>query len=328
LLAFSRLQVLSIRPLDLNEVVSHLAKMLRRLLGEDIAMHLDFAPDRLFFNGDAGMIEQVVMNLAVNARDAMPGGGELRIATSSEVRARRAMESRTEEAQPQPVVCLTVTDTGTGIAPEILPKIFEPFFTTKEVGKGTGLGLATVFGIVQQLQGWIEVESELGRGTTFRVCLPRMAATSPPDADPGQQTNRVGRGRGEVILLVEDEEIVREVSVRALTRQGYRVLAASDGQEALKLWAAHRAEIDLLFTDVVMPGGLSGLQLFRQLKAEKPVLRVILASGYNREISGEEMTEGANYLAKPYELEELFHLVRTVLDMASDGRTPRRAVCP
>lgn len=313
LLAFSRLQVIDIRPLDLNEIVTHHAKMLRRLLGEDIAMHLDFARERLFFNGDSGMIEQVVMNLVVNARDAMPGGGNLTIATGAELRIGRTADSRSEETRPGPFVRLTITDTGTGIPPEVLPKIFEPFFTTKEVGKGTGLGLATAFGIVQQHQGWIEVESEPGRGTVFRIYLPRIAV--PAKSPPAGRASAPGRGRGETILLVEDEPAVRDIGIRALIGQGYHVLAATDGNSALETWRAHRGEIVLLLTDVIMPGGMSGLQLARQLQADKPALKVIYMSGYSREIAGKELPSESNfhYLAKPYELEELFHLVEATL---------------
>ena len=320
LLAFSRLQVINIRPLDLNEVITHLAKMLRRLLGEDIAMQLDFAPERLYFNGDAGMIDQVIVNLAVNARDAMPAGGTLRIATGSEVRVGRTADPLSAQVRPAPFVCVTISDTGNGIPPDVLPRIFEPFFTTKEVGKGTGLGLATAFGIVQQHHGWIEVESESGRGTTFRIWLPRLADA--PET-PGEEASLPpARGRGEVILLVEDEPAVREVGLKALRGQGYRVLAATNGQTALDIWAAHRHEIVLLLTDLIMPGGVSGLQLARQLQAEKPTLRVVYTSGYSREIAGKELAddEGVNYLAKPYELEKLFRIVREALDGRHSGQ--------
>jgi two-component system cell cycle sensor histidine kinase/response regulator CckA len=314
LLAFSRLQVINIRALDLNEVVTQLGKMLRRVLGEDIAIQLDFAPQRLVFNGDAGMMEQVVINLAVNARDAMPAGGTLRITTGSEKCVARTPEKLTAPALPAAYVCLTVSDSGTGIAPEILSKIFDPFFTTKEVGKGTGLGLATAFGIVQQHHGWIDVQSEPGRGTTFRIYLPMREGD--PEAEPEHSTIMPARGQGEVILLVEDEPAVREVGLKALRAQGYRVVAATNGQNALDIWSTHRQEIVLLLTDVIMPGGITGLQLARRLQAEKPSLRVIYTSGYSREIAGKElaMDEGINYLAKPYELEKLFHIVHAALD--------------
>ena len=320
LLAFSRLQVINIRPLDLNEVVTHLAKMLRRLLGEDIAVQLDFAPERLYFNGDASMVDQVIVNLAVNARDAMPAGGTLRIATGSEVRVGRTSDPLTDQVRPAPFVCLTISDTGSGIPPDVLPRIFDPFFTTKEVGKGTGLGLATAFGIVQQHHGWLEVESEPGRGTTFRIWLPRLAGVT--EAPDEETSLRPARGRGEVILLVEDETSVREVGLKALRGQGYRVLAATNGQTALDIWAAHRHEIVLLLTDLIMPGGISGLQLARQLQTEKPTLRVVYTSGYSREIAGKElaMDEGVNYLAKPYELDKLFRIVRDALDGRHSGQ--------
>ncbi len=322
LLAFSRLQVSSIRPLDLNEVVTNLGKMLRRLLGEDIAMHLDLAPGQLVFNGDAGMMEQVVLNLVVNARDAMPAGGSLRIATCSE---RRPGREAPAPAEISSWLCLSVSDTGTGIPPEVLPKIFEPFFTTKEVGKGTGLGLATVFGIVQQHHGWIDVESKPGLGTTFRIFLPQQhgALTDPS----GQEAPAPALGHGEVILLVEDEPAVREVGVKVLGRQGYKVLSAENGRMALDLWSVHRSEVALLLTDMVMPGGVSGLELARRLQAEKPSLRVIYTSGYNREIAGDEeaMRQGMNYLAKPYEIDRLFLLVREVLD-APAASAPVRQV--
>ncbi|HEY8994772.1 MAG TPA: PAS domain S-box protein [Lacunisphaera sp.] len=320
LLAFSRLQVINIRALDLNEVIGHLGKMLRRVLGEHISMQMDFAPDRLVFNGDAGMIEQVVINLAVNARDAMPGGGVLRIATGTETCLPRTPDKLVEQTTPGDFVRLTISDAGSGISPEVLPKIFDPFFTTKEVGKGTGLGLATAFGIIQQHHGWIEVDSELGRGTTFRIYLPKLEAS--PDENPEGSAAKPARGSGEVILLVEDEPSVRDVGLKALRGQGYRVLAATNAQTALEIWSAHRQEITLLLTDVIMPGGVTGLQLAHQLQMEKPSLRVVYTSGYSREIAGKElpMDEGVNYLAKPYELEKLFQIVRDALDGRHSGK--------
>jgi two-component system cell cycle sensor histidine kinase/response regulator CckA len=326
LLAFSRLQVISIRALDINEVVTHLGKMLRRVLGENIAIHLDLASERLVFNGDAGMIEQVVINLAVNARDAMPAGGTLRISTGSEMRVAPGADPQGERVGAAPFICLTVSDTGLGIPADVLPKIFEPFFTTKEVGKGTGLGLATAFGIVQQHHGWIDVNSELGKGTTFRIYLPRLAGE--PELAVAADVVQSKPGRGEVILLVEDEPSVRDLGLKALRAQGYRVLAATNGETAAEIWASHRDEIVLLLTDVIMPGGVTGLQLARQLLAEKPSLRVVYTSGYSREIAGKElaMDEGVNYLAKPYEVEKLFQIVRDALDGRHSGQPfPKRS---
>ncbi len=314
LLAFSRRQVLRLQDLDLNEVVEQMAKMLRRMVGEDVTMQLDYAPEPLTFHGDAGMLEQVLLNLAVNARDAMPGGGTLRIATRSATRVPPAAAGQTETTALAALVHLSVSDTGTGIAPEILPKIFEPFFTTKEVGEGTGLGLATVFGIVQQHRGWIEVKSEAGRGTTFHVYLPRIAVRSANL--PLEISAPPARGRGETILLVEDEPAVREMGVGALSKYGYKVITATSGAEALALWARHEGKIALLLTDLIMPGGMSGLQLARELMQRNPALRVIYTSGYSPEIAGKElpMKAGVNYLGKPYELSALFRTVRNALD--------------
>ncbi len=317
LLAFSRRQVISISLLDLNEVVTNLSKMLRRVLGEQVTVQLDFAPEKLTFQGDAGMMEQVLVNLAVNARDAMPQGGKLRITTRRETRMPPAGEGVTAKA-PGDFVRLSVGDTGTGILQEFRAKIFEPFFTTKGVGKGTGLGLATVFGIVQQHHGWIEVESEVGRGTTFHIFLPLLAPPPTTRLVGGEagQAARVARGRGELILLVEDEAAVQQIVMQALGRYGYRVLLAGNGPEALKIWAARKTEIALLLTDLIMPEGISGLQLARLLLEENPLLRVVYTSGYSADIAGKElkMTDGVNYLAKPYELDRLFQTVRTALD--------------
>jgi len=297
--------------------------MLRRVLGEQVTVQLDFAPETLTFQGDAGMMEQVLVNLAVNARDAMPQGGTLRITTRRETRVPPATDGAAP-AGPAEFVRLSVGDTGTGIPTEIRAKIFEPFFTTKGVGKGTGLGLATVFGIMQQHHGWIEVESEVGRGTTFHLYLPQLArpSASVPVMEPAQSA-LPARGRGELVLLVEDEAAVQQIVMQALGRYGYRVLQASNGAEALKIWAGRKAEIALLLTDLIMPGGISGLQLARQLMAEKPQLRVVYTSGYSAEIAGKEikLTDGVNYLAKPYELDLLFRTVRLALDR-KQSRSP------
>ncbi len=321
LLAFSRRQVLSTSALDLNEVVTHLTKMLRRILGEHVIMQLDFAPEPLTFQGDAGLMEQVLVNLAVNARDAMPEGGTLKITTRSVTHRPPSTNEQRGPQQSAPYVRLSVGDTGIGILPEIRAKIFEPFFTTKEVGKGTGLGLATVFGIVQQHNGWIEVESEPGHGATFHIYLPRLAVD--PAVVPVPQPVFVPRGRNELVLLVEDEPAVQEMGMQALRRQGYRVVSASNGRAALEVWAQHKDEIALLLTDMIMPEGISGQQLARQLLEEKPALKVIYSSGYNAEIAGKELklTDGVNYLAKPYELERLYRTVRAALD---GTRSPSR----
>ena len=212
---------------------------------------------------------------------------------------------------------MSVSDTGFGIPPEVLPRIFEPFFTTKDIGKGTGLGLATVFGIVQQHQGWINVYSEVGRGTTFRIYLPRLAAKSGPDSGPSELAD--ARGGRETILLVEDEGTLRASMRKALSQLGYRVLESVSGVEAQQVWEQHRHEIDLLLTDLVMPGGLSGKELAERFSKDKPKLKVICTSGYSVEMAARDfpLEEGVNFLAKPFGARKLAQTVREKLDAKS-----------
>jgi PAS domain S-box-containing protein len=314
LLLFSRRQVLQPRDLDLNRVVGSLAEMIGRLIGEDVHLMLRLHPEPLPTRADAGMLDQVLMNLVVNARDAMPSGGSLLIETYA--RELTAAEAATlPDAAPGPYVGLRVRDTGCGISPEILPHIFEPFFTTKEPGKGTGLGLATVYSIVRQHDGFLQVASEPGRGATFEVCLPARAragnhaAPGPASAPP--------RGRAETILLVEDEPAVRALMRQTLERHDYRVLEATHGREALRLWEEHRAAVDLLLTDVVMPEGLGGRELAQRLRASKPGLKVVFISGYSAESGGLgpglRPGEGA-FIQKPCPPERLLEIVRHSLD--------------
>ncbi|MEW6307221.1 MAG: ATP-binding protein, partial [Verrucomicrobiota bacterium] len=314
LLTFSRKQVMQSRALDMNEVVSNASKMLRRLLGEGISLQCEFSPGAAPIQADVGMMEQIVVNLAVNARDAMPSGGQLfirtRIAEFDEAKA--ALNS---DARPGRFVCLEVIDTGTGIPENVLPRIFEPFFTTKEVGKGTGLGLATVYGIARQHHGWVEVASQIGHGTTFRVYLPLNASVT--DGRLREAPQPVVRGGTETILVVEDEPGLRDLARNILSRYGYRVLTAAHGKEALQLWAETRQPIHLLLTDMVMPEGISGWDLAQQLRAQSPALKVIYSSGYSMELLGhrQELQEGINFLAKPYEPAALAKAVRTCLDI-------------
>jgi len=313
LLAFSRRQVMQPRDLDLNEVVTNLAKMLQRIIGEDVRLELHLHPTPLMTHADAGMLDQVLMNLAVNARDAMPKGGRLIIETTA--REFSAAEAAALlDVKPGHYVGLRVSDTGCGIPPEILPRIFEPFFTTKEPGKGTGLGLATVFGIVKQHGGCIQVASEPGRGTTFEVYLPALAETttaaSEAESRPGP------RGGTETILLVEDDADVRLVTRLTLERHGYRVLEAPDGLAALELWRQHRDAVALLLTDLVMPGELDGRELAQRLRADRPQLKVIYTSGYSPELAGRELhsRSGEAFLQKPCPAERLLETVRECLD--------------
>jgi PAS domain S-box-containing protein len=313
LLLISRKQTLQLRDLDLNESINEMTKMLRRTLGENIKLQFKFAMQDLFIHADAGMMDQILMNLAVNARDAMPKGGQLVIETSA-VDFDESVRAHSALARPGSFVCLSVSDTGCGITPENLPRIFEPFFTTKEVGKGTGLGLATVFGIVQQHQGWINVYSEVGHGTTFRVYLPRLAKMS--EQEIRQPVLIPMLGGNETILLVEDDASLRASVRKTLSQLGYRVLEATNGIEALKVWKQDRDEIHLLLTDLLMPGGMTGKQLGKQLLKENPKLKVIYASGYSSEVAGKDfpLKEGVNFLTKPFQAHKLAQTVRNLLD--------------
>jgi signal transduction histidine kinase len=315
LLMFSRKNVMQPMPLDLRKIVAHLSKMLQRLLGEDIALQLSAPQYISLVQGDTGMIEQVLMNLAVNARDAMPRGGTLAISTET-VKIDEAYSQAQPEARPGLFVCLRVTDTGCGMDPATMRRIFEPFFTTKEVGKGTGLGLATVYGIVKQHGGWIEVTSELGRGTTFNVYFPAMG--DPVVGLPTETAETVSEVRGgkETILVVEDEPVLRDLAHVILQDCGYEVLEAGTGSEALKVWNTHEGHVDLLLTDMVMPDGMSGMELAQRLRDTSPELKIIFASGY----SMEELDTGfvrqghAVFIQKPYTHVSLPKAVRECLD--------------
>jgi PAS domain S-box-containing protein len=313
LLLFSRKKTPQRHDLDLNQLTGNMAKMLGRILGEDIALQLKLSPQPMFVHADAGMMDQVLMNLTVNARDAMPKGGQLLVETSA-VEFDESVRAQSATARHGAFVCLSVTDTGCGIPPKILPRIFEPFFTTKDVGKGTGLGLATVFGIVEQHQGWINVYSEVGCGTTFKVYLPRLLTnasqkTAPLAAAPAT----AGK---ETILIVEDERPLRAALQMALSRLGYRILEAPSGGAALKVWQEHRTEISLMLTDLMMPDGMSGKELAQRVLQENPKLKVIYMSGYSAEIADKDLIlqEGINFLAKPFELHKLAKVIRDSLD--------------
>jgi two-component system cell cycle sensor histidine kinase/response regulator CckA len=313
LLLFSRKETLQARDLDLSQSIHHLTKMLRRILGEDIKTEFKFAAQPLFIHADAGMMDQVLMNLAVNSRDAMPKGGKLIIGTSA-VDFDDSIPALSIQSRPGPFVCLSVSDTGCGITSENLPRVFEPFFTTKKADQGTGLGLATVFSIVQQHHGWINVYSEVGHGTTFRIYLPRLAETS---AKILQQAELPAlRGGEETILLVEDDAFLRAAAQKTLSQSGYRVLAAINGTEALEIWKLNRDKIRLLLTDLVLPGGLNGRELGELLLKEEPKLKVIYTSGHGADAAAEDLalTEGVNFIGKPFQAFKLSQTVRRALD--------------
>ena len=313
LLTFSRRQVIQPRRLDLNEVVAQMTKLLQRILGEDISLVANYAASLPDILADTGMMEQILLNLAVNSRDAMPKGGKLTITTSAEI-----LDAEANGQNPGTpaglYVLFTVADTGCGIPPEVLPHIFEPFFTTKDVGKGTGLGLATVHGIVQQHNGRIAVTSEINRGTKFHIHFPAMAdATS--EKKTGTATPALPRG-SETILLVEDESIVSLTISNMLQRLGYTVLLAGSGVEALKVWRTHRNRIQLLLTDIVMPDGMNGYELGRQLQDDNLQLKVVYSSGYtgSHNDKRQTMVEGVNFLQKPYPAQKLAEILRKSLD--------------
>ncbi len=313
LLVFSRRQVMQPRDLDLNDSVTSIAKMLQRIIGEDVGLRMHLHPAPLMTHADPSMLDQVLLNLAVNARDAMPDGGTLLIETSAV-----NVEQPAADVEPGPYVCVTVTDTGGGIAKEVLPRIFEPFFTTKEIGKGTGLGLATTFGIVKQHRGCITVASEPGKGATFRVLLPECRAAAPAaSATP----ERPASGNREVILLAEDEAVVR-ISTRMLLKQcGYTILEAQDGVEALQLWEQNRDRVDLLLTDLVMPNGMTGRQLGRKVRADRPGLPIIYMSGFSPDIAGRdlELQPGEAFLQKPFMANELLRAISASLGSRSSA---------
>ena len=314
LLTFSRKQFIQRKDLDVNVIIHNLAKMLQRLLGEDIALQFSHSPLLPVVHGDTGMMEQIFMNLAVNSRDAMPKGGRLTITTSAVDIDDNYVRQR-PEARTGHFACIAVSDTGRGMDAATMTRIFEPFFTTKEVGKGTGLGLATVYGIVKQHNGWIQCTSTPGEGTTFRVYLPGCGRAL--DADADNPSTAPARGGGEVILVVEDEPELRFMVEKILQNYGYRVLGAGNGIEAQKVWETHKDEIDLLLTDMVMPEGVTGRELAEKLVATKSRLKVIFTSGYSVDLMGKEVAglcEGFNFLQKPYRPQHLAETVRNSLD--------------
>jgi len=312
LLTFSRKQIVQPRVLDLNAIVTNLQDMLARLIGEHIDLRCDCAPHLPQIHADESNMEQVVVNLVVNARDAMAQGGDLQIRTEA-VEVDKAHVARHSQARPGHYVRLSLTDTGCGMDADTLSHIFEPFFTTKEVGKGTGLGLATVYGIVSQQGGWIEVTSEVNQGTDVKIYLPVNEAPSAPS--PGANDAEL-RGGDETILVVEDEPAVREIITQVLRGHGYNVLEAADGPEAINMWADKGPEVDLLVTDIVMPNGLKGNVLADRLRQNKSDLKVIFSSGYSSDFATETapLDERFSFLEKPYKPEVLVRAVRDCLD--------------
>jgi PAS domain S-box-containing protein len=320
LLLFSRPQQVQVHSIDFNELVQNLVKMLRRLIGAHIQMECQLAKIVPRIVADPGMMEQVVLNLAVNARDAMPNGGCL-ILKTTEVRFDSSKTKANPDRRPGWFLCFEVADTGLGMDEHTRRRIFEPFFTTKEPGKGTGLGLATVEGIVKKHEGWIEVDSHPGQGTVFRVYLPAQEA--PAETAVAKPVVSADPGGSENILVVEDEPGVREMLVCMLGRKGYHVLTARTGPEALRTWAESPCRIQMLLTDLVLPGGMGGIELARELRVKYPELKVIFSSGYGPEASSDPSLPSDHvwFLQKPYSSQRLLRIVRECLDAteASDG---------
>jgi hypothetical protein len=309
LLTFSRKQVFQTKILNLNTVLRNLENMLPRMLGEQITLETCYCPGLPPIAADTSMIEQIVMNIMVNSRDAMPKGGRLLVATSA-IEINAAHVRQNPEARTGGFICLTVTDTGCGMEHKVLQRIFEPFFTTKAVGEGTGIGLATVYGIVKQHHGWAEVESEVGVGTTFKIFLPAVhdETAVTPAAAPKSETIYGGK---ETILIVEDEINLLELVRKVLERYQYHILVASSGAEALRVWNEHKGRIDLLLTDMIIPGGMSGSDLATELKKRQPGLKVIFTSGYNSELVGKDFGQGNSaFLPKPYQPQQVARMVR------------------
>ncbi len=314
LLAFSRQQTLQPKVLDITDALTELSHLLRRLIGASIELQIVHSRDLFLVRVDQGQLEQVIINLAVNARDAMPEGGRLMISTRNETRTQ--MEQRGSEIiPPGDFVVIEVADTGTGIPPEILQRIFEPFFSTKEVGSGTGLGLSTVYGIVKQTGGFVFVESEVGKGTTFIIMLPRYHGTRETEAAAAaaDDKRRDLTGAG-TVLLVEDEDAVRLFGSRALRNKGYKVVEAKSGEAALEVLSNYGGTIDLMITDIVMPQ-MDGTQLIRHVRERMPDLKVICISGYAEESFRKRLdtVEDIHFLSKPFSLDQLAGKVKEVM---------------
>ncbi len=321
MLAFSRKQVMQLKPLDVRDTLEHNADVLGRLLGEQVVLNLDIAPALPPIMADPEMFLQILINLAVNARDAMSRGGQFTIRAADATFAAADIPAKSDRKAGR-FVRFSVTDTGCGMDAGTLSHLFEPFFTTKEVGKGPGLGLATVHGIISQHQGWIEVASKPGHGATFDVYLPVTDQAPERPAEPSAPPKL--RGGRETILLVEDEEALRELVRDILAGHGYCVLEAANGVDALSLWQENREKVDLLLTDIAMPHGISGRDLADRLRKEAPRLPVIFSSGYSHEMieRNGDVHQGETCLSKPYNPAQLVETVRQALDGVRKRETP------
>ena len=313
MLIFSRKHPVKFEFLNLNHLVEDMLKMLHHMIGEDIEIHTNLEPDLWTITADQSTLEQIIMNLTVNARDAMPDGGKLIIRTDN-IELNEEMCRAMPESKPGIYVRLTITDTGTGMDEKTLQRIYEPFFSTKGRGKGTGLGLSVVYGIVKEHKGWISIESRLGQGTTFEIFTPAIHIKTSVKREEVERSLEVFRGHGEKILIVEDEESVRRFAERALDRNGYEVFTATSANEALNVFKQKKGEIHLVISDVVLPD-INGLDLVHQLITINPRLNILLSSGYTDHRSHQRLIEKEGYLflKKPYAYLELLEAVKTAV---------------
>jgi len=312
LLAFSRRQTLIPSTFDLNELVTSMEQFLRRTLGEHIEIEWRHADKLWLTHTDKAQVENCLLNLAVNARDAMGGGGKLIVETAN-VTLDEHYAATNREVKPGDYVMLAVSDTGTGMPPDVAARAFEPFFTTKEVGQGSGLGLSMIYGFVKQSGGHVKIYSELGHGTAVKIYLPRAAADARIEASKGEAA-ACEAGAGETILVVEDEEMVRNLAVKLIRGLGYKVIEAKDGTNALDELERH-GDIQLMFSDIVMPGGMSGAQLAAEAKTRRPGLKLLLTSGYPEHAAREgHVPRDIDLLGKPYRKADLALKLREILD--------------
>jgi signal transduction histidine kinase/ActR/RegA family two-component response regulator len=326
MLAFSRKQVMRQQLLEVKETLADTGKMLGQMLGRQVTLRFEVAADLPPILADPDMFQQIIVNLVVNARDAMSSGGQLTIRAGQAAFTAADVSSQAER-RAGPFIRLSVSDTGSGMDNAVVQHLFEPFFTTKEVGKGMGLGLATVHGMVTQHQGWIEVKSEVGKGTTFDIYFPIAARPARKvEAEPAASASSAGK---ETVLIVEDEEMLREMLREILTANGYQVLEAGNGEEAVRLWEENPDRVELLLTDNVLPDGITGLALAAKLREAAPDLPVILSSGCSAEalLADRDAPAGCSFLAKPYRPAQLVQAVRQALD-AGKATPPLAASAP
>jgi len=317
LLAFGRKQVMQPRLLQLNERLTELEPILRPLLGSHIALRFELAPSLPPLFADATNLDQIILNLTLNARDAMPHDGNIVVQSALDHIPRERIPASADTAVPGPHLRITIADTGVGMDEETARHLFEPFFTTKEVGQGTGMGLAMVQGIVQQHGGWIAVETAPNQGSTFHVFLPAAAEVGDPPPPAAEPVSTL-RGSG-TVLIAEDEEAVSLLAACTFEEHGFKVITAPNATEALELWDLHSHDVVLLFTDMVMPGGMSGHDLAKRLRTQRPALPVIYSSGYSRDLltGGMQLQEGVNYLPKPYRPADLSAMIATAFSASS-----------